>query len=31
MIIGLKNDPEQEEALAPDFDWILVENCVLED
>ncbi|MBT9281390.1 MAG: endo alpha-1,4 polygalactosaminidase [Hydrogenibacillus schlegelii] len=30
LIIGLKNDPEQAEALALDFDWILVESCVLE-
>ncbi|WP_252393580.1 endo alpha-1,4 polygalactosaminidase [Hydrogenibacillus sp. N12] len=29
-MVGLKNDPEQAEALVPDFDWILVESCVLE-
>ncbi|MBE3562248.1 MAG: endo alpha-1,4 polygalactosaminidase [Hydrogenibacillus schlegelii] len=30
LAVGLKNDLEQAEALAPDFDWILVESCILE-
>lgn len=25
--IGLKNDPEQAQALAIDFDWVVAENC----
>lgn len=28
--IGLKNDPEQAEALAADFDWAITESCFAE-
>lgn len=30
LAIGLKNDPDQAEALADDFDWALTEDCLAE-